>query len=141
MTDRDQVQATRGLATRGLATRDWGRQTQGPKAQVDKMLYLDERSLFIYSYVTLCPAWESSCTSVWGFGLRSFARERSCAWLIGMSGDQSGLSGCSIIPFLRRVYAGMRIVLSKPCIKVKRLRRIGMGGMILADGFCGGCHI
>jgi hypothetical protein len=44
---------------------------QGPKAQVDKMLYLGEGSLYIYSCITLYPAWESSHTSVWGFGLRS----------------------------------------------------------------------
>jgi hypothetical protein len=99
-------------ATRGLATRDWGRQTQRPKAQVDEMLYLGEGSLFIYSCVTLYPAWEPFHTSVWGFGLSEFVREHSCARLIGMSGDQSGLSGCSIIPSLRRVYAEMRIVFS-----------------------------
>jgi hypothetical protein len=70
-----------------------------------------------------------------------FARERSCARLIGMSSDQSGLSGCSIIPSLRRVYAGVRIVLSKPSIEVERLRRVRVGCVILADSFCRGCHI
>jgi hypothetical protein len=34
------IQATEGLAIRELATRDKGGQTQGPKAQVDKILYL-----------------------------------------------------------------------------------------------------
>jgi hypothetical protein len=84
----DQVQATRGLATR-----DWGRRTQGRKAQVDEMLYLGKRSLYIYSCITLCPAWEPSRISVWGFGLSEFARECSRAWLIGMSGDRSGRFG------------------------------------------------
>jgi hypothetical protein len=78
------------------------------------------------------------CVELW---TSEFARERSCAQLIGMSGDSPGSWAVASSPLLRRVYAGMRIVLSEPYIEVKRLRRVRMGGMILAYGFCGGCHI
>jgi hypothetical protein len=66
------IQATRGLATRKLTTRDKEGQTQGPKAQVDKILYLmQEVPVYIFS-ITLCPAWECPCTLMWGFGVWSF---------------------------------------------------------------------
>jgi hypothetical protein len=58
-----------------------------------------------------------------------------------MSGDRSECSGCSIIPSLRRIYAGMRTVLSQPCFEVGRLRCLRVSGMVLANGFCRGHHV
>jgi hypothetical protein len=124
--DKDEVQATRGLATK-----DWGRRAQGPKAQVDEMLYLSEGSLFIYSCITLYPAWKLSHTSVWGFGLLGFVRECSCARPIGMSGDQSRLLGCSTFYLngLVKLFPGVDDIcvaqnLNQPPIRVETLQHV-----------------
>jgi hypothetical protein len=56
-----------------------------------------------------------------------------------MSGDWSGHLSCNIIPSLRHVFAGMRVVSFEPSINVGQFWRLRMTVVVLAHGFCGSC--